>query len=180
MRKLKRLNEIYMRETTKSTIKTIKDNSLNAYITYKHIDETSKRCEIFINGRKVALADKNYTILEYSPIDELYNVRVFIDDEDNILLYYFDVISNTFFKDGEVYYEDMFLDVLFITKKASSVSDFIHLDDEGELIAAHNNKEITDEEFKKCYEVAEKIMNELLNKNNKFVNRGLMDLEKFK
>jgi predicted RNA-binding protein associated with RNAse of E/G family len=53
------------------------------------------------------------------------------------------------------------------------------LDDENELIAAHNNKEISDEEFKKCYEIAEKIMDELKNKNNKFVNRGIKDLERF-
>ena len=168
-----------MREVTKSKIKTIKDEDLNSYITYKYIDETSKNCKIYINGSKVSLANNNYTILEYSPIDELYNVRVFFDDKKNILLYYFDVINKSIFKDNEVYYEDMFLDVLYITKFASKASYFILLDDENELIAAHNNKEISDEEFKKCYEIAEKIMDELKNKNNKFVNRGIKDLERF-
>jgi hypothetical protein len=104
MRKLKRLNEVYMREVTKSKIKTIKDEDLNSYITYKYIDETSKNCKIYINGSKVSLVNNNYTILEYSPIDELYNVRVFIDDKKNILLYYFDVINKSIFKDNEVYY----------------------------------------------------------------------------
>ena len=180
MRKQKRLNEVYMKEVIKSTIKTIKDEELKAYITFKHIDKTSKKCEIYINGSKVALADNNYTILEYSPINELYNVRIFIDDKNNILLYYFDVISKSFFKDNEIYYEDMFLDVLYVTKNASKVCNYILLDDESELIEAHNKKEITDEEFKKCYEIAEKIMNELKNNNNIFVNRGLKDINRFK
>ena len=179
MRKLKRLNDVYMREVTKSTIKTIKDDELNAYITYKHIDETSKRCEIYINGRKVALADKNYTLLEYSPVDELYNVRIFIDDKGKILLYYFDVISKSVFKDNEVYYEDMILDVLYVTKNASGVSNYILLDDENELIDAHNKKEITDKEFDRCYNVAEKIMNEILEGKNIFVNKGTTDIERF-
>ena len=176
MKRRKKLNSVYMREVTKSLITTEKNDELNAYVTCKEILETEKRCEIYINGTKVALADKGYTILEYSPIDKLYNVRIFIDDKKNILLYYFDIISSSEYTDGEVYYDDLYLDVLLFTDKATGSSSYIHLDDEVDLINAYNNNEISKEEFDKAYTVANEIMSELRNNNNIFVNRKLIDL----
>lgn len=180
MGKRKRLNSVYMREATKSIIKTKKIEEINSYVTYKHILETTKRCEIYINGRKVALADKGYSILEYSPIDKLYNVRIFIDDNENILLYYFDVISNSEYIDGEIYYDDSYLDVLLFTDKATGNSSYIHLDDESELILALNNGEINKKDFDNAYRIAEEIMSELRDETNIFVNRKLIDFVEMK
>ncbi len=175
MRKKKRLNDIYMREVTKRKIKTIWNEELNSYITYKHVLDTSHVCKIYINGKKVALVGKNYTILEYSPIDEQYNVRVFINDEGNIIQYYFDIISSTSFENGEVYFDDLFLDILYDTPYSSGQGYYISIVDENELLAALNNNEITKEEYDRAYDVANKIMKELREGNNKFVNRKEQD-----
>lgn len=169
-----------MREVIKKDIKVVKDEKLNAYITYKHVIDTKEACTTYINGRKVIILDKGYTILEYSPIDSMYNVRIFIDDKDHILLYYFDIIEYSEFKDGEIYYQDLFLDIIYYTKYASKVSNFITLVDEHELIDAYNNKEITKEEFDKSYEMANKLMQEILNKKNIFINRKLKDYKKMR
>ena len=80
--KTKRVNDVYMREVIDAEIKTIKDDELNAYITYKHILKMTNNCKYYINGILTTLADINYTILEYSPINGDYNIRVFIDDKD--------------------------------------------------------------------------------------------------
>ena len=176
MKRRKKLNSVYMREVTKSLITTKKSEELNAYITCKEILETERRCEIYINGTKVALADKGYTILEYSPIDKLYNVRIFIDDNKNVLLYYFDIIASSEYTDGEVYYDDLYLDVLLYTEKATGSASYIQLDDEVDLINAYNNGLIDKEEFDKAYNIADEIMKELKNNENIFVNRGITDL----
>lgn len=179
MIKRKRLNDVYMREVTKSDIKTKFDKELNAYITYKHSLETTFTCKVYVNGKRKVIFDKGYTLLEYSPLDEKYNVRVFIDDKGNILQYYFDVIKNFEIENGEVYYNDMYLDILYHLPYFADTS-YIELADENELIDSFNKGEIDKETFDYCYSVAEKLMNELLKGKNRFVNRGIKDYIKMK
>ena len=174
MIKRKRLNDVYMREVTKSKIKTVFNKELNSYITYKHSIETSSSVGIYVNGERKIIFDKGYSIIEYSPLDEEYNVRVFIDDKGNILQYYFDVIEGIEYVDGEVYYKDLYLDILYHIPYFAGVY-YIELADEGEFIDAHNKGEVSDELFDHCYKVAEKIMKSLKENNNRFVNRGLKD-----
>ena len=110
----------------------------------------------------------------------MYNIRIFIDDKNHILLYYFDIIEYNEFKNGEVYYLDLFLDIIYCTKYASKKSNFITLVDEKDLLDALNNKEITKEEFNKSYEIANQLMDEILKKKNIYVNRKLKDYKKIK
>ena len=179
MIKKKRLNDVYMKEVTKSVIKTKFDQELNAYITYKHSLETTFTCKVYVNGKRKVIFDKGYTLLEYSPLDEKYNVRIFIDDQGNILQYYFDVIKNFEIENGEIYYNDMYLDVLYHLPYFADTS-YIELADENELIDSYNKGEIDKETFEYCYKVAEKLMNELLKGKNRFVNRGIKDYIKMK
>ena len=174
MIKKKRLNDVYMKEVTKSVIKTKFDQELNAYITYKHSLETTFTCKVYVNGKRKVIFDKGYTLLEYSPLDEKYNVRIFIDDQGNILQYYFDVIKNFEIENGEIYYNDMYLDVLYHLPYFADTS-YIELADENELLDSYNKGEIDKETFDYCYKVAEKLMNELLKGKNRFVNRGIKD-----
>lgn len=179
MIKRKKLNDVYMKEVTNSIIKTEFNEELNAYITYKHSLDTTFTCKVYVNGKRKVIFDKGYSLLEYSPLDEKYNVRVFIDDNDNILQYYFDVIKNFEIEDGEIYYNDMYLDILYHLPYFADTC-YIELADENELIDSYNKKEIDKETFDYCYKVAEKIMNELIKNKNRFVNRGLKDYFKMK
>lgn len=178
--KTKRVNDVYMREVIDAEIKTIKDDELNAYITYKHILKMTNNCKYYINGILTTLADINYTILEYSPINGDYNTRVFIDDKDNILLYYFDVINGYTYKEDGIYYEDLYLDVLYYQESVTKDSTYIQLDDLKELNDALECNDITKNQYDKAYTTAETIMKELRYDSNKYVNRGLIDYYKFK
>ncbi|MBO6195322.1 MAG: DUF402 domain-containing protein [Bacilli bacterium] len=179
MIKKKRLNDVYMREVTKSKIKTIFNEELNAYVTYKHSIDTTFTCKVYVNGKRKVIFDKGYTILEYSPLNEKYNVRVFIDKDDNILQYYFDVIKDFEIENDEIYYNDMYLDVLYHLPYFAGTS-YIELADENELIDSYKKGEIDKDTFDYCYKVAEKLMNELSKGNNRFVNRGIKDYLKMK
>ena len=174
MIKRKRLNEIYMREVTKSSIKTKFNEELNAYITYKHSLETSSSVGLYANGERKTIFDKGYTLLEYSPLNEEYNVRCFIDDKDNIMQYYIDIIEGIEYIDGEVYYNDLYLDIIYHLPYFSGTY-YIELADEGELIDSYKKGEVSKEVFDHCYKVAEKVMNEIREGKNIFINRGIKD-----
>ena len=173
--KRKRLNKVYMREVTKSIIKTIYNKELNTYMTYKHVIDIIHPCTIKNYKNTITLLDKNYTIFEYSPIDKLYNVRLFINAKDEIILYYFDMIEKSEYIDNEIYYDDLYLDIELFNKTKE-----ITLVDEDDLKNALKQGKITKEEYDESYKVAYELMNELSKGNNRFVNRGIKDYLKMK
>ena len=75
---------------------------------------------------------------------------------------------------NELYYNDLFLDVVYHLK-ALGGENYITLLDENELRDAFNNNELSKEVFDHCYEVAEAIMKSIKDKTNKFINRGTKD-----
>lgn len=172
------------REVTDMTVTIVKDESLNSYITLKEVNDLTKPHKIPVNGRWITKLDKNYTILEYTPLDKLYNVRVHINDKEQILEYYFDIILQNKIRKIEgkdiPFYNDLYLDVIYYQKVATQTDNFILLDDRDELKDALNDGKIDQEEYDLAYEVANSLMEELLTNNNIFVNRGLKDYYKYR
>ena len=125
------------REVTDMTVTIVKDESLNSYITLKEVNDLTKPHKIPVNGRWITKLDKNYTILEYTPLDKLYNVRVHINDKEQILEYYFDIILQNEIRKIEgkdiPFYNDLYLDVIYYQKVATQTDNFILLDDRDEL-----------------------------------------------
>ena len=173
--KIKKLNDVYMNEVEEKKIFKTYDEKLKSYITIKHVIKMKDNCTAFINGRKVTILDKDYAILEYTPTNLNYNVRVFFNDKGKILEYYFDVINKIEIKNDDIYYEDLYLDVIYHTKNANGCCGYISLSDEKELINAYKNKDINKKQFDMAYNVALKLMDELKNKTNKFVKRKNKD-----
>ena len=172
------------REVTDMTVTIVKDESLNSYITLKEVNDLTKPHKIPVNGRWITKLDKNYTILEYTPLDKLYNVRVHINDKEQILEYNFDIILQNEIRKIEgkdiPFYNDLYLDVIYYQKVATQTDNFILLDDRDELKDALNDGKIDQEEYDLAYEVANSLMEELLTNNNIFVNRGLKDYYKYR
>ena len=177
--KIKKLNDVYMNEVEEKKIFKTYDEKLKSYITIKHVIKMKDNCTAFINGRKVTILDKDYAILEYTPTNLNYNVRVFFNDKGKILEYYFDVINKIEIKNDDIYYEDLYLDVIYHTKNANGCCGYISLSDEKELINAYKNKDINKKQFDMAYNVALKLMDELKNKTNKFVKRKNKDYLKY-
>lgn len=173
--KEKFVDEIYMREVLEKETKIIKNEELNSYITFKKVLKTSSPCRMYINGRKVIIVDNGYTIIEYSPLDKKYNVRLFIDNNKNILLYYFDIINSLRLINNRIYIEDLYLDVIVETEFSNNLGFHINLVDENELIDALNNKKINKKQFDMAYNEANKLMKEIVDNKNIFINRGIKD-----
>ena len=74
----------------------------------------------------------------------------------------------------------MYLDVALYTKEATGNAPFILLDDEKELKDALKEEVIDKEEYELAYREADKLMQELLKIENKFVKKGLIDYYKYR
>lgn len=169
-----------IREATDTNITIKKLEDLNCYFTVKEINEIDENHEIIRNqplGRKI---DKNFKMLEYTPIDKDYNVRAFVNDKNEIFEYYLDVTDGMQLREGVPYYNDLFLDVIYyndkeIMKKVSDCKQELRIIDQEELQEALDNNVITEEQYHKAYNIANQLMSEIQNGTNIFINRGLTD-----
>ena len=160
------------------TIKKLEEK--NTYITLKEVKAVEQPYSVYINGERVKKLDKDFTIIEYTPLDKKYNVRIHVHDKKEILEYYFDIIAENKIKDGIPFYNDLYLDVVYFQPAATKEGTYIQLVDCNELEEALKENIIDKEQFDMAYIEAEKLMKELKEKKNWYVNRGLEDYWKIK
>ena len=169
-----------IREATDTNITIKKLDELNCYFTVKEINAIDENHEIIRNqtlGRKV---DKNFKMLEYTPIDKNYNVRAFVNDKNEIFEYYLDVTDGMQLRNGVPYYNDLFLDIIYynnrdIMKKVYDGDKELRIIDQQDLKEALDEKVITQEQYNKAYNIANQLMSEIQKGTNVFINRGLTD-----
>ena len=169
-----------VREVTDMDITIKKLEEKNTYITLKEVKAVEQPYSVYINGERVKKLDKDFTIIEYTPLDKKYNVRIHVNDKKEILEYYFDIIAENKIKDGIPYYNDLYLDVVYFQPAATKEGTYIQLVDCNELEEALKENIIDKEQFDMAYIEAEKLMKELKEKKNWYVNRGLEDYWKIK
>ena len=169
-----------VREVTDMDITIKKLEEKNTYITLKEVKAVEQPYSVYINGERVKKLDKDFTIIEYTPLDKKYNVRIHVNDKKEILEYYFDRIAENKIKDGIPFYNDLYLDVVYFQPAATKEGTYIQLVDCNELEEALKENIIDKEQFDMAYIEAEKLMKELKEKKNWYVNRGLEDYWKIK
>lgn len=171
-----------IREATDTNITIKKLDDLNCYFTVKEINEIDENNELVDKHPSCRKIDKNFKMLEYTPIDKDYNVRVYVNDKNEIFEYYLDVTDGMELRKGVPYYNDLFLDVIYYNKsekmtnfKMEHTDTNLYISDKDELEEALNENVITRTQYDKAYNVANKLMNEIKNGTNIFINRGLTD-----
>ena len=169
-----------VREVTDMDITIKKLEEKNTYITLKEVKAVEQPYSVYINGERVKKLDKDFTIIEYTPLDKKYNVRIHVNDKKEILEYYFDIIAENKIKDGIPFYNDLYLDVVYFQPAATKEGTYIQLVDCNELEEALKENIIDKEQFDMAYIEAEKLRKELKEKKNWYVNRGLEDYWKIK
>ncbi len=179
MRK-KYIEETYMRDVTESVIKTEFNQDINSFICLKYIVKLNKKIESFCNGKKYVGLDNGYTILEYLPKDKKYNCRVFFDNFNRPLLYYFDINNGNGEVNNKHWYDDLYLDVILATPYITDGFNHISLDDELELKKSFKEGTINEKTFYQAYETSEELMNDLRNGNCIIVNRAVYDIFRLK
>lgn len=149
-----------------------KQKSENYYLSIKKINEIDQPFIVDISGQSVVYIDNGYYIVEFTPLEQFYNVRVFLDRNVEVLGYYFDISRGNGVEENIPYYDDLYLDIIH----CPADNDFTVIVDEDELLDALNTGKITREEFDLANEVCSKLFEEILANKNIFINMDKKEL----
>lgn len=165
MRK-KLTTKTHTRDVIQFETKMFDEDKLNCFVVVKKIDKTSKPFRI---STEEILVDDGYLLIEITPKNESYNIRVFLDKERNILQHYIDICKITGFDEEEnsPFYDDLFLDIV-ISKNGE-----IRVLDEDELSEALECGTITKEDFDFAIKIKDKILREIQEKTNDYLNLNI-------
>lgn len=166
--KKKYVSSTYLKNVDEYEYNFYEDKENNCYISIKKIISIK---EPFCTPSSGCLIDNNYTIVEIVPVNENYCIRAFVNNEKNVILYYFDItLRNGFdFNVNSPYYEDLFIDVIL---KNNTISVL----DENELKEALEEEVITTKEFNLAQTVKSKLIESLETNSNKYMK---IDLKKY-
>lgn len=164
MRK-KLVSKTYLRDVEKYNLTFFHDNESDYYVVTKKIIKVR---EPFIVASGETLIDDGYYIVEITPKFENYNVRVYLNEKKEILEHYIDVsLKNGLDEDAKMpYYTDLYTDITIMNGKVKVL-------DLDELKEALENKIITKDDYLLAETTKERLLFEIQNKSNKFINMNL-------
>lgn len=159
--KTKLITNTYLRDVSKHQIKLFLDEE-DFYVSVKKLIQVDKK---FIIKDNLCVMDNGYYILEVIPKYENYSMRLFLDNNKKPLEYYFDICKNNRLDDKLLVpcYDDLYLDITVLNGK-------INILDEDELEDALNNNDITRDDYELVMTVKEKLLREINNRSNRFMN----------
>lgn len=165
MRK-KLLSKTYLRDVNEYIL-TLDFTNEDYYLSKKKIIKTTPF--ILSNGLKVI--DNGYYILEILPKYENYAIRVYFDNNKNILEYYIDITNGCGIDDESKvpYYDDLYLDITITNRQ-------IEVLDQDELENAFSNKLIDINTYNKANMTKDKLLEEINKNSNKYLNIDMKKL----
>lgn len=124
---------------------------------------------VLSNGLKVV--DNGYYILEILPKNENYAIRVYFDNNKNIIEYYIDITNGCGVDDESKvpYYDDLYLDITI-------TNGYIEVLDQDELENAFSNKLIDINTYNKAIRAKDNLLEEIKNNRNKYLNMNMKEL----
>ena len=154
----------YMREAINYDIVIIKEKDL--FITIqKYKNLTDKFTIIDEEGNNITYIDEGYYVVELTPIKENYNIRYYFNQNKEYIDFYIDITLENGIKYKMPYYIDLYLDIIHYPK-----NNRVEFYDEDELEDALNNKIISKKDYNMAYRVGNKLLKEINNKTNKYMN----------
>ena len=161
MRK-KLTTKTHTRDLIEFDVTMFDENDIDCFVVVKKIKKTSKPFRIS-DGE--ILVDDGYMLIEITPKNSTFNVRVFFDKERNILQRYIDICKSTGFDSAEnaPYYDDLFLDIII-----GKTGD-VRVLDEDELEEALACGVITKDEFDFAVNLKDELLDEISKKSNKYI-----------
>ncbi|MBD7912199.1 DUF402 domain-containing protein [Clostridium cibarium] len=133
------------------------------YVSLINLDNVSTPQIWEVKGEKIIVCDNGMKWLRILPEGENYTIMAIINEKDEIVIWYIDIIKDYGIdEDGIVYVNDLFLD-LIVNKKGN-----VKIDDMDELEIALNQEVISLELYNCALETSEKIKNDILLDINRF------------
>ena len=159
MRK-KLLSKTYLRDVSEYIIEFLFTND-DYFLAKKKIIKTAPF--VLSNGLKVI--DNNYYIIEILPKNENYAIRAYLDSDKNLIEYYIDITNGCGIDlDSKIpYYDDLYLDITITNNNVEVL-------DEEELENAYKNGLIDSDTYNMAIETKDKLLDEIKNHSNKYLN----------
>lgn len=171
MRK-KSISKTYMRGVTDWDFIVIKRKKENYYLCIKRINEIDQAFIIDKFGKETVFMDNGYYIVEFTPMNQFYNGRVYLDRNANVIGYYFDMSLGNGVEDNIPYYDDLYLDVIY----SPNQNGIIELEDKNELLDALENGKITKEQYDLANKTCSSLIEEIKKNSNIFINMNKREL----
>lgn len=161
--KKKIITKTYLRDVSRYEIKLYMDED-DCYVGVKKLIKVDEK---FIISNGLCVMDDGYYVVEVVPKNENYVMRLFLDNKKNPLEYYFDICKNNGLDTESMVpcYDDLYLDITVLNGK-------VNILDEDELNDALDIKDITIEDYKLVMEIRDKLLLEINNGSNKYINRN--------
>ena len=164
--KKKLVSKTYMRGVSSWEFIVTKNEDEDFFLCIKKINKIDGPFEVQTEHGTTLFIDDGYYIVEYTPMNKLYNGRVYLDRDLDEIEYYFDISNGNWLEDNIPYYDDLYLDLIIKPRKGNEQE----VCDENELKDALINKEITLEEYDKAYKTLNELSEEIKQGKNYFVN----------
>lgn len=146
----------------------------NGYLGLLSIAQVQEKQIWKYNGQDVVVCDNGYKWLTILPKNEFYCITVMMDEHYSIKVCYIDIIDEQGIdEDGVPYFYDIYLDLVVYPDGK------VIVDDMDELDQALRERDITQEQYNKALENAQKLQSGLLaNKEafDKFVKNRLKEV----
>lgn len=154
----------YMKEALDYEIVLFKEKKL--FITIKKYNKTSGSFTIINRqGQKIDYINDGYYVVEITPLNENYNIRFYVDNNKRLIDYYIDITLENKIINNIPCYVDLYLDIVHYPD-----DDSFAFCDEDELKDALDKKLISKKDYLFAYEIGNKLLKELLNHKNKYIN----------
>lgn len=133
----------------------IDNDNFKGYVSLFYIDKVREPLIRTMNQTDYVLMDKGHKCMQHIPLDTNYAVTTMFDKNNEIILWYFDIIKRSGIEKGRVYYDDLYLDIVHLPCEKTILLD------EDELKEALEKKLISDIDYNLAYNEAEKVQLEI-------------------
>lgn len=139
------------------------EKEYNGYISLINIDEVKHKISVDYDSSETCLVDNGYKCVIYMPLDKNWCVSTFVNRENEIVEWYFDMTKENSVEDGKPYFVDLYLDI------AVSSDGKVKILDEDELLDALDTGIINNSDYHLAKITCKQIMDEVI-PNEKFMN----------
>jgi predicted RNA-binding protein associated with RNAse of E/G family len=137
-------------------LQPIEDDHFQGYISLFCLDEVSEPLSVPYAGRRVCVANNGYSWLQFFPQGACHVSTVMFDEQGQVVQWYIDICKRQYMDDqGLLWYEDLYLDVVFLP------GDKIELLDVDELDEALSHSIISADEYNLAWNEASRLLTRL-------------------
>ena len=152
-------------ETKKIKGKQVNTDFFRGYVGILEIEKVTEKQIWRFNGEDIIVCDNGLKWISILPQNDFYCITAMMNTNDDILLWYIDMIAEQGIDvDSIPYFDDLYLDLVIYP------NGMIKVDDMDELEEALLRKDITEEQFNLAISTSNKLKNGLLSDIDIFVD----------